>query len=252
MGLAGGASGPVRSETPMHRYDEVEGALTSIPDPMALLKGLFANSPVGFQIYRVDGHSLLTNRAFRELFGSEPPPGYNIFKDETLQRGLTPLIRRAFQGERVTTPVVWYDARDLEHVRVTEGRRVAVSATIFPIFDAAQRVAYVAITFKDETAEMRAREKAEAARRRLEFLASASSALSESLDLTVSLTKVAHLAVPAIADWCTVTLADQDGRLQRIAVVHRDPAKLGFAQEYQRKFPPSQHRAGEFAAVFAT
>jgi len=169
MNAASDASGAGLPEAPVHRYNEIEAALTSIPDPIALLKGLFADSPVGFQIYRADGHSLLTNRAFRELFGSEPPPGYNIFKDEThQQQGLIPLVRRAFQGETITTPTLWYDPRDLKHVRVIEGRRVAVSATIFPIFDNARRVAYVAITFKDWTAEIQAREEAEAARDRAE------------------------------------------------------------------------------------
>ena len=260
MNAASGASGPGLPESPMYRYKEIEAALTSIPDPIALLKGLFADSPVGFQIHRADGHSLLTNRAFRELFGSEPPPAYNIFKDEThQQQGLMPLVRRAFQGETITTPTLWYDPRDLKHVRVIEGRRVAVSATIFPIFDNARRVAYVAITFKDWTAEIQAREEAEAARdraeaakRRVEFLANASSALSESLDLNVSLTRVAQLAVPAIADWCTVVLADQHGVLQRIAVVHRDPEKLRLTQEYKTRFPPSQHKAPEFLAVLET
>ena len=53
---------------------EVRARLAQIPDPVAVLEGIFALSPVGLQDYRVDGRSLLGNRAFLELFGSEPPP----------------------------------------------------------------------------------------------------------------------------------------------------------------------------------
>src|SRR6187402_2727914 len=69
--------------------------LEGVADPMALLVGLFAHAPVAFQIYGADGHCLLVNDAFRELFGSEPPPEYNVLSDEILAReGFGDLVRR--------------------------------------------------------------------------------------------------------------------------------------------------------------
>src|SRR4051794_16208985 len=65
----------------MEEIEQIRARLGSVPDPVALLVGLFASSPIAFQIYDVNGTSLLTNPAFRELFGSEPPPDYNIFRD---------------------------------------------------------------------------------------------------------------------------------------------------------------------------
>lgn len=44
--------------------------------------GLFAQSTVALQIYKGGGHCLLTNAAFRRLFGSEPPPEYNVLHDD--------------------------------------------------------------------------------------------------------------------------------------------------------------------------
>ena len=61
--------------------DLTTSRLDSIADPRTLLVGLFEHSPVAFQVYRADGHSLLVNQAFRELFQSEPPPEYNILLD---------------------------------------------------------------------------------------------------------------------------------------------------------------------------
>jgi signal transduction histidine kinase len=89
----------------------------------------------------------------------------------------------------------------------------------------------------------------EAAARRASFLAAASSALAESLDYRRTLRTVAELAVPTIADWCTVTVIDADGALQRVAVVHSDPAREALTREYMAKFPPGAHRASAFADI---
>jgi signal transduction histidine kinase len=85
--------------------------------------------------------------------------------------------------------------------------------------------------------------------RRFRFLSSASAALAESLDYERTLHRVAELAVPDIADWCTVTVVDAHGAVRRLAVVHADPAKRELADEYQRKFPPNEHRSDELLRV---
>jgi signal transduction histidine kinase len=85
--------------------------------------------------------------------------------------------------------------------------------------------------------------------RRSRFLISASAALSESLDYERTLQRVAELAVPDIADWCTVTIVDEVGAARRLAVVHGDPARRELAAEYKRGFPPTEHRIGHLASV---
>ena len=146
--------------------------LAGISDPGRLLQGIFAYAPFGLQVYRADGHCLLTNKAFRDLFGSEPPPEYNVLHDEIAERqGLLGLVKRAFAGETVQTPTFWYDPRDLEQVHVTEGRRVAISITLMPLFGASGAVEHVALVIKDQTEETLARERAEAARADAEGLA---------------------------------------------------------------------------------
>ncbi|HEX5726702.1 MAG TPA: MHYT domain-containing protein [Longimicrobiaceae bacterium] len=78
------------------------------------------------------------------------------------------------------------------------------------------------------------RRKAEAAR---DFLAEASKVLASSLDYPTTLATVARLAVPKLADWCAVDLVDEDGRLERVAVEHPDPAKLDLVHELQARYP---------------
>ncbi len=83
-----------------------------------------------------------------------------------------------------------------------------------------------------------ARYDAEAAQSRLSFLADVSKILVASLDYQTTLQAVARLAVPDVADWCAVDLLGEDGTLQRLAVVHTDPAKVAWAHELHRRYPP--------------
>src|SRR5215475_3275739 len=106
--------------------EEVRERLAGIADPMALLVQLFTNAPIGLQVYLPTGQSLLTNQAFRDIFGSEPPPEYNLFEDPLLPgTGILDIARRAFSGELVISPPDWYDTPKQPLARGTP-RRCAV------------------------------------------------------------------------------------------------------------------------------
>ena len=137
----------------------IRAALGGVADPLALLESLFAVAPFGMQIYDAFGRSLAVNQAFLDLFGSVPPPGYNVLSDDIAERqGFLPLIRKAFAGETARIPVIWYDPRELRSVRVPEGNRVAIDTTMFPIRDRQGQVTHVGVLFKDVTREEIARE----------------------------------------------------------------------------------------------
>jgi len=127
--------------------------------------------PVGFQIYTAAGYSILTNPKLREIFGSEPPPGYNALRDEQAARvGVIDLIQRAFAGETVTIPAFWHDPRDVAHLHVAEGRRVAIEITAFPLRGRDGRVSHVAMVHKDVTADLLAQAERAALTARLEMI----------------------------------------------------------------------------------
>ncbi|MBA2592478.1 MAG: GAF domain-containing protein, partial [Gammaproteobacteria bacterium] len=86
-------------------------------------------------------------------------------------------------------------------------------------------------SFRDITASKQAE-------RTTRFLADASAALAELTDYESTLQKVAALAVPFFADWCTADMQEADGSLRRLAVTHSDPAKLQLAHELFRRYPP--------------
>ncbi|HEX6710471.1 MAG TPA: PAS domain S-box protein [Rubrobacter sp.] len=62
------------------------------------------------------------------------------------------------------------------------------------------------------------------------FLAEASARLSASLDYRATLSTVARLSVPALADWSAVDVVDENGEIEHLAIAHDDPEKITWAQ----------------------
>jgi PAS domain S-box-containing protein len=81
------------------------------------------------------------------------------------------------------------------------------------------------------------------AEERQRFLADAGWVLGSSLDYEQTLTDVARLAVPRVADWCAVDIF-VDGKLERLALEHVDPLKLTLARELQETMLTAAGAAG--------
>ena len=93
---------------------------------------------------------------------------------------------------------------------------------------------------EDERAEILAREqearsRAVAAEQRAEFLATASELMVASLDYETTLTSVANLVVPQLADWCEIDVLRDDGSLRRL-VGTADTRLQGRIDELQRRY----------------
>ncbi|MBI3977922.1 MAG: GAF domain-containing protein [Chloroflexi bacterium] len=85
-------------------------------------------------------------------------------------------------------------------------------------------------------AERQSRAEAEAAYKRLAFLAETSRLLAETLTYEATPEIVARLAVPQIADWCVVDLVDENGSIRQVAVAHVNPAKIALVHEARRRY----------------
>jgi PAS domain S-box-containing protein len=70
-----------------------------------------------------------------------------------------------------------------------------------------------------------------------DFLLRAGAELAATLDYRRALRAVAQLAVPEIADWCSIELVEEDETLVPLALAHVDPAKVTFARELQERYP---------------
>jgi PAS domain S-box-containing protein len=74
-------------------------------------------------------------------------------------------------------------------------------------------------------------------REQLDFLVEVSEALVSTLDVEVALERLAALAVPRVADWCSVDLADDEAP-RNVAIAHAEPAMRSLARDLQRRYPP--------------
>jgi signal transduction histidine kinase len=73
---------------------------------------------------------------------------------------------------------------------------------------------------------------------RLAFHAHPSQALAASLDRDETLRSVAGLAIESVADWCVVETLDPEGERSGHAIAHRDPERVRWAEEIDRRYPP--------------
>ena len=101
-------------------------------------------------------------------------------------------------------------------------------------------------------AERRAREALQAQQKRLAVLVQATERLASSLESRHALAELARLVVPRIADWCGIDELAPDGSIRRLAVEHRDPAKVALAHELALKYPPNPSAEHGVARVLRT
>jgi PAS domain S-box-containing protein len=69
------------------------------------------------------------------------------------------------------------------------------------------------------------------------LLSEAGQALASSLDYESTLQQVAEMAVPEFADWCSVSIPDDQGFLIQVAVAHSDPERVAFARRLRERYP---------------
>jgi PAS domain S-box-containing protein len=70
-----------------------------------------------------------------------------------------------------------------------------------------------------------------------QLLNDASRVLASTLDYEKTLEAVAKLAVGDLADWCAVDLVESDG-IRQVVVSHKDEAKIKWAKELNKRYPP--------------
>ncbi len=170
-------------------------------------------------------------------------------------------------------PLILHDLADIEgrFPRLRGLYNEERSLLIAPLIVGSHRLGVLSVTFTpeqqgekqlsfvtslaDATAQalerVAATARAELAAGRLRFLAEASVLLSGSLDVTETLTTVAELVVPQVADWCAVHLVDGDD-LPVVALAHADPDKVARVVEMQERYPSDPDATSGAAHVVRT
>jgi serine phosphatase RsbU (regulator of sigma subunit)/PAS domain-containing protein len=83
----------------------------------------------------------------------------------------------------------------------------------------------------------------------LGFLAQASGVLAGSLDYERTLSEVARMAVPDVADWCAVDIVEPDGSLRQITSTHPVSEQERLLMELRRRY--REEKGGSAGATYA-
>lgn len=83
--------------------------------------------------------------------------------------------------------------------------------------------------------EQAARQEAERTKERFQFLSEVGEALATSLEYETTLSKLMRLIIPKQADWCSINTLASNGKINRLAVAHRDPDKQQILQSIRER-----------------
>jgi PAS domain S-box-containing protein len=207
--------------------------LTSIGD------GVVTTDPAGNIDFLNPVAEAYMKRSLDEVRGRPLTQVFTIVNEETRERVENPVERVLREGSIVGL------ANHTVLVR-PDGTDLPIDDSAAPIRAAAGELHGVVLVFRDVSAQKR-----EQARR--EFLARAGEALVATNDYRDSLAVVARLAVPRLADWCGVDILEPGAHApEQLAVAHVDPAKIEYARELGRRYPPDPNATTGVPQVIRT
>ncbi|HEX4208442.1 MAG TPA: PAS domain S-box protein [Ktedonobacteraceae bacterium] len=166
------------------------------------------------------------NRAAQHLYGysAQEAVGQSItliFPADSQEEFLT-IMERIRRGERVELYETIRQRKD--------GTLVPVSVVVSPIYDHTGLL----IGASDIAHDITERKRVEAEE---QMLAQLSQILASTLHYQETLTAVTHLAIPRLADWCTVDLLDAAGHRELAELAHIDPEQVRWARTLHEHFP---------------
>ena len=141
---------------------------------------LFEQSPLAIQLFAPDGAVVAVNNAWEKLWHSnrEELRGYNVLSDPQLEaKGVRSLIKRAFAGETVSVPPIYYDPADIGK----QGQPRWVEAFLYPV-RAGSSVGQIVLILNDVTERRRAEDALRASQHQLQTIADALPVLISSVD----------------------------------------------------------------------
>jgi PAS domain S-box-containing protein len=125
--------------------------------------------------------------------------------------------RRALAGEEPPEEILGFRVKARDEQRWS-------SVKSAPIRDPNGNVTHVITTFRDITDERWASQTRQ-------FMVDATAAMSGTLDIVEAANRLANLAVPLLADYCTVELLEPDGSVSSVALAHADPSREPLVEE---------------------
>jgi serine phosphatase RsbU (regulator of sigma subunit)/PAS domain-containing protein/anti-sigma regulatory factor (Ser/Thr protein kinase) len=214
------------------------GLFTELETTEAQLSAAMAGLAEAVTVMQAEGGLVFANDAAARLLRFDSP-------QELLAAPVEDLIARFSPTHEDGTPVAPEDfpgprllaglpAEPMLARNLIDGEERWTVTKASPVLGSHGRISLVVNVIEDVTEVKRAE-------RTQRLLAEAGEVLASSLDFERTLQQVAELAVPALADWCSVSLPDGRGMIRTVAVAHRDPGRLRLAREITASHPTAQN-----------
>ena len=87
---------------------------------------------------------------------------------------------------------------------------------------------------------------------KLRFMLESAKILSMKVDFRTWLLEKANLTVPSLADWCAIDVLNEQGGLERIAVIHRDQKMTDYLFEFEKRFPTTEKNSSDLYTAIRT
>jgi PAS domain S-box-containing protein len=216
------------------------------------LEAILVNIAEAITLTDASHRIVFANRAAAELLGVDTPAELHGISTEAILERFLLLDEHGeeLQAEHLPRSVV-FDGGVAQRLVVRTiardtGRERWLVVRSSPVADPDSGEAVFSVNVYEDITEVKRTQIAES------FMAEASRVLASSMDYTDTLQRIVELAVPQIADWCAVDLLDEDGGIRRVAIHHRDPAKLELAERLLRDYAPSLDQDGGVSEVIRT
>jgi PAS domain S-box-containing protein len=198
----------------------------------------FEDAPIGMALVGLDGRFLNVNGSLCGIVGySHKELLTKTFQDITYPEDLEldlANVRRLLQGE-----ISSYQME--KRYTHKEGHLVTILLTASMVHDSRGEPLH----FISQIQDISERKQLEQAWR---FLADAGPRLAASLESRTTLTTVAGLAVPTLADWCMLVLLDEEGRVKWVEGTAASPEKSRALRELLTTHPEDPSRQGHIVA----
>ncbi len=205
------------------------------------LNALMANSVDTIYIFDLHGRFTHASKGAGKLLHISPE---QIIGKTGKDVGIPDAIIEPFDRDRTMVQQTGIPVRNTLTYN-TKGKTLYFDYILSPIYNERGVISATALISRDSTEERMREEQAQ-------FLSKASEILSSSLDYATTLTSLANLVVPTLAEWCTVHIKKQDGGIEELALAHADPDMIALAREYGEKYPPNYDGPTGIGAIIRT
>jgi len=186
-------------------------------------KGILDSITHPFVVHDADWRFRYINEAASAVFRQSPRASHDPPIGRVLWEVYPDIVGTAFEREMRRAAA---ERRPVTFEAFYPARSEWLALSCFPLVDGGLATQWIDIT---------SRRRAEEAER---YLTRASQVLGSSLDYETTLRQLAQVVVPELADWCAVHIVEEDGVPRELAVAHVDPAKVTWAREISRRYPP--------------